>query len=175
MSVPSLQFLIALLLLSSAFIYLPGRQARQGVLASCNAGFLWLLIPNGGSWAALGIFLLSGYGMARLLQRWPSRTLLIGYLALLIVAFLILKKYEFIVDYLPEAMAAHTLSIIGLSYMLFRQIQVLVDASQGQIERLSLWSYANYQLDLFALLSGPIQRFQDFQAQWEALGPTSQN
>jgi D-alanyl-lipoteichoic acid acyltransferase DltB (MBOAT superfamily) len=171
MSIPSLQFLIGLLLLSAVFVYLPGGQARRVVLAACNAGSLWLLIPNSSSWAALGMFLLSGYLMARLLQRWPSRILLFGYLTLLIVTFLILKKYEFVIVYLPKSVAVHTLSIVGLSYMLFRQIQVLVDASQGQIERLSLWSYANYQLNLFALLSGPIQRFQDFQGQWDTLGP----
>jgi D-alanyl-lipoteichoic acid acyltransferase DltB (MBOAT superfamily) len=62
-------------------------------------------------------------------------------------------------------------SIVGLSYMLFRQIQFLVDAFQGQIERTSLWAYANYQLNLFTLLSGPIQRYQDFHDRWETLSP----
>jgi alginate O-acetyltransferase complex protein AlgI len=171
MSVPSLQFLIALLFLSATFVYLPGTHSRQIVLAACNAGFLWLLVPNAGSWAALLVFLLSGYGVARLLQRWPSRALLFSYLICLIAAFLIIKKYEFATFYLPASISAHALSIVGLSYMLFRQIQVLVDALQGQVEQLTLWSYANYQLDLFALLSGPIQRYQDFQSQWTTLSP----
>ncbi len=171
MSIPSLQFLIALLLLSALVVYLPGPKSRQIVLALCNAGFIWLLIPNVGSWLVLGLFLLSGYAVARLLQRRPSRVLLVTYLVLLVFAFLIIKKYEFVTAYLPSSVSAHALAIVGLSYMLFRQIQVLVDASQGQIDKLSFWSYANYQLNLFALLSGPIQRYQDFQEQWEVLGP----
>jgi alginate O-acetyltransferase complex protein AlgI len=171
MSVPSLQFLIALLLLTALVVYLPGPKSRQVVLAACNAGFIWLLIPNAGSWVVLGLFLLSGYAVARLLQRRPSRVLLLTYLVFLVFAFLIIKKYEFVTSYLPTSVSAHALAIVGLSYMLFRQIQVLVDAAQGQIDNLSLWSYANYQLNLFALLSGPIQRYQDFQEQWEILGP----
>ena len=55
--------------------------------------------------------------------------------------------------------------------MLFRQIHVLVDAAQGQIERISLWSYVNYQLNLFTILAGPIQRYQDFDEQWRTLQP----
>ena len=55
--------------------------------------------------------------------------------------------------------------------MLFRQIHVLVDASQGQVERLSLWSYVNYQVNLFTILAGPIQRYQDFDEQWRTLAP----
>lgn len=171
MNIPSLQFLIALLLLSALVVYLPGPKSRQVVLAVCNAVFIWLLVPNAGSWAVLGLFLLSGYAAARLLQRWPSRALLLTYLVLLIFAFLIIKKYQFVTAFLPNSVSAHAWVIVGLSYMLFRQIQVLVDASQGQVDKLSLWSYANYQINLFALLSGPIQRYQDFQEQWEVLGP----
>jgi D-alanyl-lipoteichoic acid acyltransferase DltB (MBOAT superfamily) len=55
--------------------------------------------------------------------------------------------------------------------MLFRQIHFLIDTIEGQIERVSLWSYANYQLNLFALISGPIQRYQDFDGQWKTLRP----
>jgi D-alanyl-lipoteichoic acid acyltransferase DltB (MBOAT superfamily) len=46
-----------------------------------------------------------------------------------------------------------------------------VDVTQGQIERLSLWSYLNYQLNLFTLLAGPIERYQSFRADWDCLLP----
>jgi len=55
--------------------------------------------------------------------------------------------------------------------MLFRQIHFIVDTVQRQIHRPSLWAYLNYQLNLFALLSGPIQRFQQFEAQWRECTP----
>jgi alginate O-acetyltransferase complex protein AlgI len=171
MSFASLQFLIALLLLSGVFFYLPGRQWRQGLLAACNAAFLYLLIPNAASWVALGLFLLSGYAVAQILRKWPSHMLLSAYMVAQIAAFLVIRKYDLVTAHLPESFAAHAVSIVGLSYMLFRQIAFLVDTIQGQIERMSLWTYANYQLNLFTLLSGPIQRYQDFYDHWEKLDP----
>jgi len=169
MNVPSLQFLAAVFLLSATVICLPSVRLRQAVLALCNAGFLYLLIPNTASGFALGIFLLSGYGMARMLIKWPSYLVLSAYLIILIAVFLVIKRYEFITFYLPDVITAYELKIVGLSYILFRQIHFLVDAIQGQIETPSLWSFANYQLNLFALLSGPIQRYQDFHDQWNQL------
>src|SRR5262249_31392917 len=103
--------------------------------------------------------------------KWPSTLLFAAYLFVLVAVFLVLRKYDLVIAQLPSSLAAHAVSIVGLSYMLFRQIQFLVDSFQGQIERASLWSYANYQLNLFALLSGPIQRYQDFHEQWEKLVP----
>jgi D-alanyl-lipoteichoic acid acyltransferase DltB (MBOAT superfamily) len=171
MSFASLQFVITLLLLSAVFFYLPSKQCRWGLLAVCNAIFLFLLIPNTASWFALGLFILSGYALAQLLRNWPSRILLSAYLVVLIAAFLLIRKYDLVTALLPEPLALHTISIVGLSYMLFRQIAFLVDAIQGQIERMSLWTYANYQLNLFTLLSGPIQRYQEFHDQWQELCP----
>ena len=171
MSFASLEFLVALLLLSAIFFYLPGRQWRQGLLAACNAGFLYLLVPNAESWIALGLFLLSGYVVALLLRKWPSHILFSAYLIALVAAFLVIRKYDLVTANLPESLAVHAVTIVGLSYMLFRQIHFLVDAFQGQIERTSLWAYANYQLNLFTLLSGPIQRYQDFHDHWEKLSP----
>ena len=36
---------------------------------------------------------------------------------------------------------------------------------------ISLWSYVNYQVNLFTILAGPIQRYQDFDEQWQTLQP----
>jgi alginate O-acetyltransferase complex protein AlgI len=171
MSFASLQFLVVLLVLSGVFFYLPGQQYRQVLLAVCNAIFLYLLIPNAESWVALGIFLLSGYGVAQILRKWPSYMLLSAYMVALIAAFLVIRKYDLVTTHLPEPLAANAISIVGLSYMLFRQIAFLVDSYQGQVERMSLWAYANYQLNLFSLLSGPIQRYQDFYDRWIKLDP----
>ena len=152
-----------------------------------NLFVLWLVLPNLASLAALVIFLGSGYVMARVLQKWPSGWLLSSYLVLLVAAFLVLKQYAVLDWVLPHALMQspmrilgipirdgvlqHVVRITGLSYMLFRQIHVLVDAAQGQIEHISLWSYVNYQVNLFTILAGPIQRYQDFDEQWQTLQP----
>ena len=87
----------------------------------------------------------------------------------LIATFLVIRKYGLVTANLPNSLAAHAVSIVGLKLHAVPANSFLVDAAQGQIERTSLWSYANYQLNLFTLLSGPIQRYQDFQEQWEKL------
>ena len=171
MNVSSVEFVAAVLAAASVFFYLPSVGLRQTVFACGNALAVWLLLPNAWSAAALAVFLLSGYLVARVLAARPSRAVLAGYLAMLVAAFVVLKQYDFLRFLLPGPVLAHPVRIVGLSYMLFRQIHFLVDTAQGQTGRIALWTYANYQLNLFGLLSGPIQRYQAFRDQWDVLRP----
>jgi alginate O-acetyltransferase complex protein AlgI len=170
MTVGSLEFLAVLLLASALFPLVPTLRLRRAFLAVCSAGFLWTLIPNVASWIALAMFILSGYAVAKLLRKWPSLALLWAYLVILLAAFLVLKKYSFLGYFFPVVLSI-PITIVGLSYMLFRQIHVLVDSMQGEAKHLTLWDYCNYQLNLFTLSAGPIQRFQDFQQSWAQLTP----
>jgi len=164
-SIPSLEFLIALLAISAFFFHLPAG-ARRGVLAAGNVLLLWTLVPNAASWLFLVAFLLGGFGLGLLLRTMPRRSILAAYLAILLASFVIAQKYAVLSYVLPPRFLAHTVSVVGLSYMLFRQIHFAVDAMQGQIKRCSLWSYLNYQLNCFALVAGPIQRYQAFDGYW---------
>ena len=167
MSVSSLEFLLLLFFASAVFFQLPGTRARQVAFAACSTAFLYSYIQDYRSWIVLFGFLLSGFGCARLLGVRPSRVIFTGYIVLLIAAFAVLKKYEFIKIFIPDKMIDLHVEIVGLSYMLFRQIHFIVDVMQGQIERPSLWSYLNYQVNPFTLLAGPIQRHQDFDLFWQ--------
>ena len=115
--------------------------------------------------------MLSGYAAARLLILWPSTVLLAAYLTALTVAFVVLKRYAFLTLIGGEALMAHALDLIGLSFIFFRQIHVVVDVRQGEIRDVTLWSYLCYQLNLFTLLAGPIQRYQVFREDWRCLAP----
>jgi alginate O-acetyltransferase complex protein AlgI len=165
----SLQALLALLTLSVASSFLPDARSRRLLLGVSSAGFLYLLIPNVESWATLVGFLFSGYAVAWALRRGAGLGLLAFYGIALVCAFLIIRKYDFVMAWAPTSLAAHTVVVVGLSYMLFRQIHFLVDCRQGQIEKLSLWKYVNYQISFLTILSGPIQRYQEFEAQWDKL------
>ncbi len=171
MSVSSLEFLLPLLLAAACFFRLPGTRARQLVFAGCTAGFVYSYVSRPVQWIALLAFLLSGYGCARLLIRRSSRALFTLYIILLVAVFAILKKYDFVKPCIPRNWLDLHLEIVGLSYILFRQIHFVVDAMQGQIERPSLWTYVNYQLNPFVLLAGPIQRYQDFARYFEQPQP----
>lgn len=169
MNLSSLQALLALLSLSVVSSFLKNTRSRQLLLAASSAGFLYLLIPNAESWVTLCVFVLSGYAVGWGLRHGAGRGLLTLYLLALVGAFLAIRKYDFVMAWAPPSLAAHAIVVVGLSYMLFRQIHFLVDCLQGQIERPSLWRYANYQLSFLTILSGPIQRYQEFEAQWGEL------
>ncbi len=171
MSVSSVEYLLALFLLASFFFWLPWTWLKQLGFAVCALGFFYSHSQDPRSHLVLLVFLLSGYGYALLLRKRPSRALLTLYLVILVGAFAILKRYEFLKFAVPERIFELRLEIVGLSYILFRQIHFLVDMMQGQIERPSLWAYLNYQLNPFTLLAGPIQRFQDFHAYWAVPAP----
>ena len=95
------------------------------------------------------------------------------YIVVLLISFVFLKDYQFLQFIIPPGAVARYVTIVGISYMLFRQIHYVVDVSQGQIEQTSLWVYLNYQLDLFTLYAGPIQRYQQFEECWMSLSPAS--
>ena len=171
MNVCSIEFILLLLAASAVLFWLPTVHLRQAFLALLNFGFLYTQVPNVTDWMVLVIFLVSGYALACLLKSHPYRWLLAVYITALVAVFLVLKRYEFLKPLLPVSLLAHTVEVVGLSYILFRQIHVAVDAMQGQIERLSFWTYVNYQTNLFGLVAGPIQRYQDFVADWDKLEP----
>ena len=187
LNVAGIEFIAATLAAAAIFFHLPATILRQACWAAANFLVLWLVLPNPASWIALAIFLGSGYVVAQALRARPSRWLLTSYLVVLVAAFIVLRQYPVLDWLLPRAMREestrlvgvpiengvlrHVVHILGLSYMLFRQIHVLVDAAQGQFERLSLWAYINYQVSLFTIVAGPIQRFQDFDEQWRTLDP----
>ena len=166
MSVISFEFVIPIIVLTGFFFYLPGTAWRRVAIVACNAAFLWLVFPDYRSWIAFGAFVLSGYFVGRVLERKRSGIILGIYLTLLVVAFMVLKRYALLWPLLPMSVLNFPIIVTGLSYLLFRQIHFLVDVLQGQIERPGFWAYLNYQANLFGFFSGPIQRFQEFDETW---------
>ena len=77
-----------------------------------------------------------------------------------VAAFVWLKKYAFVPSGLLLEFPYITL---GLSYIFFRVLHLIIDARSGDIpERISIVSYLNYTLNFTTIVSGPIQRYQDF-------------
>jgi alginate O-acetyltransferase complex protein AlgI len=166
MNVSSIEYVLVLFLIAATFFLIPGTRARQLAFALGGAGFFLSHVTDPRSVLVMLGVLLSGYACARLLLERPSRFLLTSYLILLVGTFAFLKQYVFLAPLIPQRFVDLRLELVGLSYMLFRQIHFLVDVMQGQIEHPSVWCYLNYQLNPFTLLAGPIQRYQDFEAYW---------
>lgn len=171
MTVGGIGWLVGLFAGSSILFWLPRTALRQTGLALLNLGFVALFIPDLSSGLLLAAFLISGWLAATLFLANRSRSLMALYLLLLILFFLWIKKYAFLAWFVPLSPFQSGLVLIGISYLLFRQIHLVVDCFQGQVERVSFWDYLNYQLNLFGFLAGPIQRFQEFQLSWNNLSP----
>ncbi len=55
------------------------------------------------------------------------------------------KRYMMLDAILPSEWWAHPFTLIGISYISFKSIHAIVDGYQGQLPRITLASYLNYQ------------------------------
>ncbi len=146
---------------------------RQMILLAASLGFLAFFTPTLTALLPLAAFLALGFASLRLMQNGQQRAgfapLLIGVIA----AFIWLKKYTFIPAPLFLRFPYLTL---GLSYIFFRVLHLIIDAHDGDLPvKVSLISYLNYTLNFTTLISGPIQRYQDFAAMQLATMPLPLN
>lgn len=87
-------------------------------------------------------------------------------IALLVALFFIFKNY------IPIGIGQQSLWVtVGISYMMFRAIHVLVDLHDGSLERelLHPLDIGLYLTSIFTFASGPIQRYEEFHEQLHAL------
>lgn len=162
----SLQFLVFVALLVLAYELGPVRPYRRVILSLANLVFLLTFLENMSDALALAGFVLLSYGMLLAVQRWRWRGTPAIFILLAVLVLLVLKRYYFLEGWLPEGLLQHSLGIIGISYMTFKLIHVIVDLRQGQLAPLDFPCYANYQLGFFSLVAGPIQRYNDFREFW---------
>jgi alginate O-acetyltransferase complex protein AlgI len=171
MSVCSLGFLALSLVVVFVFHLAPGKRTRQLVLAVASGVFLSSQVPNLRSWAFFGAVLAASYAALVLVRAARRGSAVAATIALALLVFLYVKRYEFFASFIPVPidwnLVVHPVELIGLSYMLFKLIHLLVDEWQGQLAPFNLWTYLNYQLSFFTLTAGPIQRYNDFLRGWE--------
>ena len=86
--------------------------------------------------------------------------------ATLIVVFIYMLDYEFLGLVLSEDIRLSFLQTVGLSFLLFRILHVMIDARAGVIDRIDPLVYSNYLFAFTTFMMGPIQRYQDFRDQW---------
>ena len=105
-------------------------------------------------------FLALGYVAQRLTRQGALPSLFLALVGVILIAFFWLKRYNFI----PSGMfLPFPYVIVGLSYVFFRVMHLVIDSHQGSIERpVGLLSYLNYTLNFTSLTSGPVQRYQDY-------------
>jgi alginate O-acetyltransferase complex protein AlgI len=160
MLVPSLTFLAFAAI--AALIYNLGRAVwwRQVVLLVTNLAFLSSFSHDPVAFLPLAGFLALGFVSQRLVSRGARSRLFVVLLVLTSATFFWLKRYTFITS---AIYLSFPYALIGLSYIFFRVMHLIIDSHQRAIEqRVTLTSYLNYTLNFTSLISGPIQRYQDY-------------
>jgi D-alanyl-lipoteichoic acid acyltransferase DltB (MBOAT superfamily) len=142
---------------------------RQSVLLVANAYFLYTFVGNVQSILPLMGFMVLGYWCVWVMQRQARVGTYVGMLVLVIGTFVWLKKYTF----LPSVTFLHfTYVTVGLSYILFRVLHLMIDSQANVLqERIGPVAYLNYTLNFMTLVSGPIQRYEDFAKTGRATAP----
>ena len=132
---------------------------RSAVLLVASMIFLGLLAHNPILFLPLFGFLLLGYTGLVVLERGWSKSAVWSILAV-VFAFIWLKKYTF----LPNAIFLRSpYFTLGLSYIFFRVLHLLIEmGDSARKQHVSIGSYFLYTLNFTTLVSGPIQRYDEF-------------
>jgi alginate O-acetyltransferase complex protein AlgI len=133
---------------------------RQLVLLAMNLYFLSTFSRDPAAFIPLAAFVAVGYGAVRLMQA-GRRGWFVPALVLEIGLLVWLKRYSFLP---PSSLLPFSYVTLGLSYIAFRMLHVLIDAKDGTLPEVTLAGYLNYTLNFLTLVSGPIQRYEDFAA-----------
>jgi alginate O-acetyltransferase complex protein AlgI len=133
---------------------------RQFVLLAANLVFLASFVQSAEQLAPLVGFLVLGYAATRWVARWRRPGVLEGTVLLIVVVFAVLKRYTF----LPGRMDLPFLYLqVGLSYILFRILQMVIDSAGGEDEaRLAPLDFVNFTCNFLCFVSGPIQRSNEY-------------
>ncbi|MEY8099543.1 MBOAT family O-acyltransferase [Falsihalocynthiibacter sp. S25ZX9] len=135
---------------------------RASVMLAANILFVSGFFTSlAGAMPLIG-FLLLGYLAILSVQALPHRALSWTWVVVFVGLFAWLQGYS-LISFVPSLPTA--ISTIGLSYVLFRILHMIFDAREETLpDRVNFVDYLNYTTNFLAFVSGPIDRFQTFKA-----------
>lgn len=159
MDTASIQFVFFGLAAALVSNFSRSRVWRSIVLLVASLAFLGILAHNPVVLLPLAGFLLLAYLGLILLERGWARPF-VWILLAVIFAYVWLKKYTF----LPDGIFLHfPYFTLGLSYIFFRVLHLLIETGDGDERRhIGPVAYLLYTLNFTTLMSGPIQRYDEF-------------
>jgi D-alanyl-lipoteichoic acid acyltransferase DltB (MBOAT superfamily) len=162
MTINSLDFVVFVALAAAAFHLAPGDWRARVVFPMSCLLFLLLTGPSRRALLAMFAFIAAIWLATRVVTLRPTRGTLAVLIGTLLLLFGWLKGYAML-SWLP--LAAQVPTTIGLSFLFLRGLQLLVDMKQNPGLRPAAIDVFSFLASWPCLVSGPIQRFQDFQSQ----------
>lgn len=164
MNFVSLHFIIFAVATVLAYHASTSVKARQWVLMIASAYFISTYMLDLKSALPLVLFIGLGYALIVGMGAAPGRAYVAGAVCLMIGSFLYLKQFFF----LTAVGLPFVYSTVGLSYVLFRIISLIIDLANRDIaEKPGLRAYLVYTCGFTTFLSGPVQTWPSFQSEYE--------
>lgn len=153
-------YLLAVLLLPAAVLGLLGKPLKYyGFFFSL--AMLCIVFGQGGQLPWLALFWLWQLAVVCLFRRFRGKKFPFSLAAVLSLLPLLLGKVGEIWN--PLAFVR----LLGISYMTFRAVEVLLDIDKGTVGKLSLFQWSYFLLFFPSVSSGPIDRFRRFREDLE--------
>lgn len=165
MGITSVQFACFALIAIGLFNILPNRWRAPVLFPAASAAFLWLQMPDPLRIAALLSFSVFAWLLVCLVRARRALSTLFGAIALLVVVYYFIRAS----GGLGELIGSDHLVLIGIAYILVRALQVILDTREDPSVAPGLPAFLVFLLAWPTLISGPIQRWQDFRKQYATL------
>ncbi len=160
--IDSIEFIACALSIVIAMRTLPIEMARVFYAGLSVATYCWLM-PDLAS-LALSLFFLY-WPWVLLVRRstvsspWAVPTVICVQTALFVWS----RKYLLLIPALAGSpVVSHTLVIIGVSYVILRQVELVLWVDAEPETELGFWNYSAFAIGLFTLLAGPIVTYRNF-------------
>ena len=151
--------LFILCLLVGPLIIAQNLKLRRWSFLITSGGFFVASMNTSNSLFFAVLFLLIPYAYAYLIRRWNVP--LWPILVIQVAFYIYLNKYGWILDAIHIPIPSY-ISIMGLSYILFRQLDILFQVKSRLVNEVNFLDYLNYLLSFWTILAGPIQRYREF-------------
>ena len=156
---------LGLALVTAILLAVLSGTARQLAFLAANLIFICgLLLGPRGALSTIA-FAIVGYVLIQQILVYPKRGFVLCVFAYVLL-FVYMRDYDFLSWVLPDAARSNLLATVGLSFLFFKVVHVMIDARSGTLGNLTFMNYLNYSLNFTTFMMGPIQRYQDFDAQW---------
>jgi D-alanyl-lipoteichoic acid acyltransferase DltB (MBOAT superfamily) len=131
---------------------------RWSFLFVCLCLYL-LSLNNLESLTAITVFVAFPYCYLYVVRKWNAPLWPAILFQLLVLIYI--NKYTWILSFFGIPIPS-IISLVGVSYIFFRQLDVLFQVKAQLVQTVSLIDYLNYLLSFWTILAGPIQRYGEF-------------
>jgi len=148
-------FLFTLVLFGAPLVLIPRSPWRNLIFLALNLVIYAFTITEPTQALVALLWIILPYFLSKIIKK-PS-VLIIP----LVIGFIYLNRYGWIVESLGIPYL-FMFRLFGLSYILFRQIDFILNRSMIAPQRITLVDYLNYLLSFYTLLAGPLLNYETF-------------